>query len=199
MIVLLMSDSKLNEAALSKLRQMHEVRQSFVYPHTENAEPDEELTIVDLDANNIFQNTISKEELGEFLMKNKLVSNETPLNLLVSDVADGNSIAVYAAALAHTLQAQHDISLEVRFVEDLNYDKVFISPPTTPDETWKVFGLNSNNNIRNYINFFSNDQKERIWEGDDIIQWCIQENNIVKQVRQLTDDLNIGDAYLSGF
>lgn len=203
MIILTMDETELNKKARNTLSQQ-KGGESYVYPNIpKEITKQNEIYIVDLNADGKFQGNISPEKLSQVLVEKRLLESPCTINLLVSDIVMGNSIAVYASELSHLLKENHQIDTAIKIISnDLNYAAVFLTPPDVVGGKWQVFGLSNipygSRTKLSYNNFYSNANKELLWEGENLSNWLDNEVRIIKDVTKLSDELEIGNSYTSG-
>lgn len=135
--MILYLDSRFNQRAASFLAADGEKSAELFERGYRLDSKDEVLSIVDLRADDAFQQLIAPKQLVESLCKHDLSEQIKTIELIVSDISTRFPLAAYAQELANAFQSQGytvQISAPMRLG-----GMTFITPPTHGSDQWSIY------------------------------------------------------------
>jgi len=193
-MIIQMMETDLNRRAAEAMQQGKAKQGIQYYPQIDLSDVrDEELTIIDLEADGEFQKKLSPERFAAFLVKKRLGSTVKKINLIVSDVYPFESALFTFAAECHQALLALEKNISVCVVSDLNQALTLVCPPDHLNKKWQVFGVSSANYMAdiagkklsttteskevkskealNHAFYKGYQKKTLLWEGADLLDW----------------------------
>ncbi|KTD69389.1 hypothetical protein Lste_2547 [Legionella steelei] len=195
-MIILMSDSKENEAAAANLQHLTAFDVMKLSQPADLSKTTEQLLLVDVDADDKFLRYLEPVSLAEALLKRQLSAQVRSVVFLISDTNKHKNLFEFARPFLAHLEGAFKHPVIAYIPTDLNYYSTLLMAPRKTNLNWQVYGINIDDFPKdtsfNLELFQRLEDKHLLWEGPNILEWITTGQKAISSSPVVAENIRFG-------